>query len=244
MDTLTIVLIAGFSFLTGAAVVGLIWYLKGVSGRMGGNSKNNAINDPELSEVARLLRHLQTQELVVGMDGKAFTTASELTPAQQRRILFTSKVLVKWLEQVPGAPEAADEPLTESIPSPQESSEPVETTPAETQYGYIPPFMDEPAEEVKPVSTDLPDMMGGFLNPPTQTAGPGFSSIAMQINEILQDQLAGTDLETRGITLNDGPDRGVMVTLDGKQYNGVMDVPEEKVRNAIRAAVVEWETRK
>jgi hypothetical protein len=103
--------------------------------------------------------------------------------------------------------------------------------------------MDEPAEEVKPVSTDLPDMMGGFLNPLSQPTGMGFSSIAMQINEILQDQLAGTDLETRGITLNDGPDRGVMVTLDGKQYNGVMDVPDEKVRSAIRA-VVEWETRK
>jgi len=244
MDTITVVLIAGFFFLTGAAVVGLIWYLKGVSRRMGGNSKHNAINNPELSEVARLLRHLDTQELVVGMDGKAFANAAELSPAQQRRIIFTSKVLVKWLEQVPGANQPADEPLVEAVPPPQETAERVETAPAETQYGYIPPFMDEPAEEVKPVSTDLPDMMGGFLNPPSQPTGQVFSSIAMQINEILQDQLAGTDLETRGITLNDGPDRGVMVTMDGKQYNGVMDVPDEKVRNAIRAAVVEWETRK
>jgi hypothetical protein len=35
-----------------------------------------------------------------------------------------------------------------------------------------------------------------------------------------------------------------MVTLDGRQYQGVMDVPDDDVRRAIRAAVLEWETRK
>jgi hypothetical protein len=98
-------------------------------------------------------------------------------------------------------------------------------------------------QEIKPVSTQLPDMVGGMLNP-TPTPEPEIKSIASQINEILQEQLVGTPLASRGITVNEGNDRGVMVTLDGKQYQGVMDVPDDDVRRAIRAAVLEWETRK
>jgi hypothetical protein len=70
---------------------------------------------------------------------------------------------------------------------------------------------------------------------------PEFKSIAKQINDILQARLAGTQFEARGITVNDAPDRGVMVTLDGEKYQGVKDVPDEEVRNLIRSAVVEWE---
>jgi len=44
--------------------------------------------------------------------------------------------------------------------------------------------------------------------------------------------------------VNDAPDHGVMVTLDGNKYPGLKDVPDEEVRKAIRAAVLEWETRK
>jgi hypothetical protein len=97
--------------------------------------------------------------------------------------------------------------------------------------------------EVKPVSTELPDIVGALLTPTTKPE-PEFKSIAGQINDILQAQLAGTTLEPRGISLSDAPDQGVMVTLDGKQYLGVMDVPDEDVRSAIRAAVLEWETKK
>jgi hypothetical protein len=120
---------------------------------------------------------------------------------------------------------------------------PVEPDLAEPQPTYTPPFTTHPEEEVKPVSTELPDVVGGIFNP-TPKPETDFKSIAMQINDILQFRLAGTDLASRGITLQDGPDRGVMVTLDGKQYSGVMEVPDENVRDIIRDAVVEWETRR
>ena len=108
---------------------------------------------------------------------------------------------------------------------------------------YTPPFLVEPEEPVKPVSTELPDMVGGILNPAPQPT-TAFKSIATQINDVLQAHLIGTALESRGITLQDSPDRGVLVTLDGKQYNSVMDVPDDEVRSIIRDAVVEWETKK
>ena len=63
----------------------------------------------------------------------------------------------------------------------------------------------------------------------------------MQIDDILQARIAGTPFENRRITVTDGPDHGVVVTLDGQKYPGVKDVPDEEVRNLIRSSVMEWE---
>jgi len=154
-------------------------------------------------------------------------------------------VLVKWLADTTPAPEEVEEPSagTAGTVAPETIPAPLETASPESQPAYTSPFTQEQEQEVKPVSTALPDLVGGLLNPTPQPV-PAFQSIAMQINDILQTQIAGTELESRGITLTDGPSHGVMVTMDGEKYNGVMEVPDEAVRNAIRAAVQEWETKK
>ena len=249
MDVFTVFLISAFFFVMGAAIIGLMWYFQRVARRIPGNSKNTNSTDPNLSELARLMRHLQTQDLVVKMDGKTFIAASELSPTQHRRLSLASNVLAKWLGQTTPEPQSMENPPTEQSTPPEEQameeflSITAEPKPSEPYPTYTPPFSAEPLDEIKPVSTQLPDMVGGLLNP-TPKSDSEFKSIASQINDILQEQLVGTVLASRGITLSDGHDRGVMVTLDGNQYQGVMDVPDEEVRRAIRAAVLEWETRK
>jgi hypothetical protein len=217
MDILTTIIVAIFFFIMGAAVIGLIWYLQGVSRGLKGNSKNAAPADPNLSELARLMRHLQTQDLIVEMDGKVYKTVHELSQTLQHRLSFTSNVLAQWLAQPAPEPQPVPEPTAE-LPAPLAegaSAEPfpvpAEAEPVIPPVGYTPVFTPEPVEE---------------------------------INDILQAQLVGTALEPRGIKLSDAPDHGVMVTVDGKQYQGVMDVPDEDVRSAIRTAVLEWETKK
>jgi len=247
MDSFTILLISGFFFIMGAAVIGLMWYFQRLTKPK--NSKNHNSSDPNIAELARLMRNLQTQEMVVKMEGKTFKAAHELSPTQFRRLSLASNVLIKWLGQNTLSPQPLEEPPTELTPSPTEldSQEfmpsPAELRPAETRTEYTPPFAAGSVGEIKPVSTNLPDMVGGLLIPMPKNE-PEIKSIASQINDILQLQLEGTDLEKRGISVNDGHDRGVMVTLDGNQYEGVMDVPDEDVRRAIRSAVLEWETRK
>jgi hypothetical protein len=249
MDILTTLLIASFFFIMGAAVIGLIWYLMGVSSRMKGTSKNSTPADPNLSELVCLMRHLQTDELVVKMDGITFNAAQEVSPTQQRRLSFISNVFTQWLTQITPEQQSTKGPATElSTPVEEHAIEEflsitAEPTPTEPQPGYTPAFAAEPMQEIKPVSTSLPDMVGDLLNP-TLKPEPEFKSIAVQINDILQAQIAGTTLEPRHIMLSDAPDHGVRVTLDGKQYEGVMDVPDEDVRRAIRTAVLEWETKK
>jgi hypothetical protein len=94
--------------------------------------------------------------------------------------------------------------------------------------------------EVKPVSTQLTDVVGRVLSPPTAPA-PQFKSMADQIDEVLQTKLAGTPLESRGITVSEIPAQGVVITLDGEKYPGVEAVPDEEVRNLLKQAVAEWE---
>lgn len=259
MDILTTILIAGFFFIMGAAIIGLIWYLQGLSKRARGISKDAASSEPDLEELARLMRHLQTQDLVVKIDGKTFNAAHELTPAKHSRLTFISNVLATWLTQPAPEPQATEASTSELQATGESTPEsvmppagevpmmpfpiPAEAEHFETRPAYTPPFATEAVEEVKPVSTALPDLVGGFLSP-TSTPAPEFKSIAAQINDILQIRLSGTALESRGISLSDTPDHDVMVSLDGKQYPGVVDVPDEEVRAAIRAAVLEWETKK
>lgn len=272
MDLFTSLILAGLFFIMGAAVVGMIWYFQGVA--HGTIRKGKSATPPEsnLEDIAHLMRDMQSQDLVVGINGKTFRAAHELSPGQQRRLNFTSSVLTKWLVETDTPPLPEEEPVTAPLPAEEPASAsllaeesapaslPAEGSPAtppeavtqgeewipaetfieEAHPGHIPPFMAEPVEEVKPVSTKLSDMVGGILKP-APIAVPEFKSIAKQINDILQARLAGTQFEARGITVNDAPDRGVMVTLDGEKYQGVKDVPDEEVRNLIRSAVVEWE---
>ena len=245
MDTYTSLLIAGFFFVMGAAVVGLIWYVVGLTRRIRSKKKGITSGDANLAEVAGLLRDKLTQDLVVEMDGKTFRTVQELSSGQEHKLNIASTVLAKWLSMPVPEPIPAEEPVATTHEIAPEAAMPMPAfaEPMEEKLDNIPPFMVEPIEEVKPVSTDLPDLVGGFIIPPVKPA-PAFKSIAMQINDILQANLVGTPLESRGITVNDAPDQGVIVTLDGEKYSGVKEVPDEEVRKAIKAAVLEWETKK
>ncbi len=247
--SLNTLLIAGFFFIIGAAVMGIIWYLQSVAGGNFSKGKPVEHSDPNLAEVARLMRDKNTQNLAVTINGHTFRAASELNPGQNRRLNFASNVLVKWLAEVPPARQTDEAQATAptqpvSVQHDQDETEwiPAESAPTELKPGYTPPFLSEPEPEVKPVGTQFSDIVGGILKPPSASTPPAeFKSIAMQIDEILQEMIADTPFEERGITVNDAPDHGVMVTLDGNKYPGVKDVPDEEVRNLIRSAVAEWE---
>jgi hypothetical protein len=142
-------------------------------------------------------------------------------------------------ESVAAAAVMLHEPDNKSIPELNDWI-PAETLPDQSQSPRVPPFFYEPEPEVKPVSTQFPDLVSSILTP-APTPAPVVKSIAMQINDILQGMIAETSFERRGLTVNDGPDHGVIVTLDGQQFSGVKEVSDEEVRGLIRSAVLEWE---
>jgi len=68
-------------------------------------------------------------------------------------------------------------------------------------------------------------------------------SIVAQIDSILQAQIAGTPLREKGIRLQESPEGGVIVWVGINKYAGVVDVPDEQIQAAIRAAIATWENK-
>jgi hypothetical protein len=68
-------------------------------------------------------------------------------------------------------------------------------------------------------------------------------SIAAQIDEILQEKLAGQTMEKRAIRLLELPGKGMVVAVGLEQYDGVGAVPDPEIRSLIREAVSDWERR-
>ena len=71
-------------------------------------------------------------------------------------------------------------------------------------------------------------------------SSPGPKSMIQQINDILQDEIAGSPTEKRGIRLMESADGSVKVLL-GVQSYALDDVPDESVQTLIRKAVAIWE---
>ncbi|MGD8456950.1 MAG: hypothetical protein PVF83_11225 [Anaerolineales bacterium] len=68
-------------------------------------------------------------------------------------------------------------------------------------------------------------------------------SIPIQINEILQKKLKGSDYEKHGISIGEWPDRGVVFIVGVDIYSDIDDIPDPNIRYLIQAAVREWDSR-
>lgn len=148
------------------------------------------------------------------LDGAPVNTAT-LSADQRKRLIEMLNVMRPWLEGRPSAPP----PLP---PQPRPAPPP------------------PPAATPKPVaaatSAAKPDGKDERPSPPA-------NSIVGQIDFILQEQLQGTPLETRGIYLSESPEGGVLVNIGLQKFNGVDDVPDPEIKAALRAAINAWENK-
>lgn len=73
------------------------------------------------------------------------------------------------------------------------------------------------------------------------TAPPKQLSIAEQIDQILQKQIAtNPEMANRGIRLEQSPTGGLQILADGKSYEKPADIEDKAVQEVIKAAVKEW----
>jgi hypothetical protein len=230
MENLDIFMLALLSFLMGAALVGLVVYL-----RRGASKRSSAGNapDPDLEEVARLWRSQKNRRMVVQVDEQYYTGASELNPAQQRHLVEVATVLHSWLLE---EGQATVTPSTSPV-------EPVRSVlpqaPTKLEYGPSRPASQE--QGVKPVAARPLDALSRVINAGPARETPKFKSIAAQINDILQSRLPGSPFEVQGIILVEMPDQSVIVRVGAEEYAGIEAVPDPAVRAFIKAAVAEWE---
>lgn len=171
----------------------------------------------------RLWRDPQTQSLSVEVDGKTYEQVTDLPPETRSRLVRLSRDWLLWLG-VPASRLAAlaNPPSQGSAELPQ----PAQTTaasgsPARLQEGKTPPTPTRVAEKGKVESTP--------------------QSIAAQIDEILQARIENGPLAGRGIRLQEIPGQGLVVMVGTDKYTDLTLVPDREVREAIAAAVAEWE---
>jgi len=67
-------------------------------------------------------------------------------------------------------------------------------------------------------------------------------SVPLQINEILQNKLKGTPLQSLGISISEWPNKGVVFIVGVDVYDEIHQIPDSRIRHVVREAVEEWES--
>jgi hypothetical protein len=148
-----------------------------------------------------------------------------LTPLQRKRLIEVITGMRPWIE----ARAAAAPPPSATAPA--APAAPPAAVPAAPAASAPPPA---PA----PIAPAIPAVPAAT---PVEPAPPAARSMVSQIDEILQKNIAGTALATRGIRLMDAPGGGVAVFIGLERYSSIGDVTDPEIQAALRTAVATWE---
>ena len=153
--------------------------------------------------LARLWRERSSHQLVVELEGRAFIGPAALDEDQRAQLEAAARDLRAWLGMGLSGPADAGPVL------PAASIK----TPANGQ----PVPMPAPAAAAR-ANRAAPAAVVGKEEP---VAASGPKSIVMQIEDILQDMIAGTPIEQRAVHLSEDPSRGVIVMVGLERFEGI-----------------------
>jgi hypothetical protein len=160
--------------------------------------------------------------MVLDLDGQRVNTDT-LTSTQRKRLIGVLTLMRPWLEG-PTSPG----PIQAPAPGMQEKVEQA--------------IQPEPAPVTRTSLSKGPagKPAGAGAIPDEEKPAPVLTIVG-QIDTILQQRLAGSPLESKGIRLQESPEGGVWVWVGVKKFETVEDVPEAEIKAAIRLAIKEWE---
>lgn len=187
--------------------------------------------------ITRLWRERGAGKLVVEMDGRSFLTPESLDPVQRERLETSARELRAWLgmglEGISAPPPLAQAPTVQPPVTASASGAPATPAPTPLPQAAQPYTASSPAIPYKPA----PVVPGA-----KEEHAPANKSIVMQIEDILQDMIAGTPMANRGIHLTEDPIRGVMVQVGTQHFEGIEAVTDPEAKAVIRKAVEMWES--
>jgi hypothetical protein len=152
----------------------------------------------------------------IEMDGAPITEA--LSTDKRKRLIELITVFRPWLEGGQSVSQAVPQP---SVPV-QVPSTP---TPLQSALSSLQPLAQPLIPPKKPAEEkDIRSL-----------------SIVAQIDTVLQMRLVETPLATKGIRLAESLTGGVEVYVGINKYPSIDDVPDQEIKDTIRAAIAEWE---
>jgi hypothetical protein len=230
MPSLVNILLLVLVFVTvgfvGGALVAVIW-----STRLKREEQPNEGEEPaarkipsRLQPLVELFRLRTNQQIVVSLDGKYYSSSSEM---EERQLLMLRQAAEDWerwlgIEKPPQPVAVEEKPQPEAIDIDRESEARLNEISA-----AVPVMNAQPAP-----ATVLPGILPEVKPKPTTIVG--------QVNEILQEKLAGSN---KTISLVDDMHRGVIVWVGLEKFDGIDAVPYPEAQKIIREAVKEWEKR-
>ncbi len=222
----------------------------------------------DLVEVMRIWHDRRSKELSMEIGGKFYKKAIDLNEKSRRGFIALLNELQSWL----GLPDidqrlgdvASRSPVIAGSPQPKTTplGPDVETQTAPPAIAATFPVkqLDDKEIENQPpvVSQEIPIIIPTkgeatetrtrkfILGKPKESSKEKpkeLKSIAVQVDEILQEKLTNTPSITHVIRLLELPGKGVAVMVNNTQYDGVGEVPDPEDRQIIQESVAEWERR-
>ena len=206
-----------------AVIALIIGFIMGLLAGGGGGDDDKSMPkdadiDPNWVDAARFWWDKRNNDLVFRAGERTYLKGVKIKGAERKCILRILQELHTWVTQEPLPdldPVASLRQMADEVPENRRSA-----------------MLWNPIDSVaRAIQADIPHV----------TADPG--SIVQQINEVLQEKLAHSNLKERGISLIEFPNRGMVVLIGLEQYDNIEDVPDEAIQTILRAAVADWEAR-
>jgi hypothetical protein len=253
MDMTVILVTAGAGIIIGLLIGLMINALRGDSSKGVTPSERSARGIDNI-----LLWHdKEGGNLIVDLDGSTFLRVNEMRADQRSRLETIYSQLKRFMGVQDTTPrpatvtpvavqveKPAQAPFTESL---------IPSTPSQTIIAQPAPVQSIPARSapatpvaavVSPETVVIPpatEDKKGAKNPPPAPVKP--LNIVGEIDEILQEMIAGTPLFERGLELVETPAHTIAVWVDSHQFDSIDAVTDPEVQQIIRAAVKMWENK-
>ncbi len=188
---------------------------------------------PEKIELARIYRQRSEREIVLEANGRALKTPADVSDAERSWLVTVAKVVNLLLEA-----KAPGEPTTGGVPGQSTAGQ------IQPPTASLPPlnWQPSPPPQFQKPSMNPADILIRAVQA-SQVKIDHTKSLAGQIDEVLQEMLEASPLPVGEIHLADNAALGLEVSVGGVKYEGIDAVPDNSVRQVIRAAVAEWQLR-
>lgn len=192
-------------------------------------------------EILRVYRNPFDAQLSMQFQGRDPHGAQGMSAGQLAQLKRVIHELAEWVEQVPAADpvDTVHHGMEGSSPSKEATSESERegTGPEKPLVSFADTLPQQP--EIKDM---LPFRRKKIQLEPSEPPEPP-KSIAMQIDEIIQNMLPGSPLSGQSIRLSEVPGGGLLIVHNGARYQGIDEVEDPDAKALIKKAVHTWNER-
>lgn len=230
-STLILIVVVGVIFFLMGLLMGYV--IKSSSGDKTNKKEPAAPVEANGQEILRLLSPANGGAMIVQMDGQPFASQKGMSAIQQNRLARITELLRAW-QGLPAAAPVVAAPAQPPAPAAAQPQSPEAPAPAALFTPAQTPSLQKRGLG-GPVDILSKALQSEVRKPENKT------SIAAQVDEILQKKLENLNIKDRAIRLMELPGKGMVVLIGLNQYNDVGSVPDPEIRDLIRACVAEWE---